>query len=260
LATASTIIPTVEQTIADQTGIPLNKMCVTNIKSGSLIFTLQVFYSSQAAAVQGAINIEQVLFTPDLGPYTVSTSVVPPTATPAPPPISNICFPAGTPIKTDQGVVAIDQIDTGYHTIGHKRILDITQTTSLDRYLVKFQKDCLGPNWPSADTLMTKEHKVMYTNKLVPAYKFLNISAQVKRVKYNGETVYNVLMENYDVMSVNNLVCETLHPDNLIAKIYKNRFTDDYNDRVIYIMNDSIERKKYYEYKSIVNRIHTTTF
>jgi len=105
---------------------------------------------------------------------------------------------------------------------------------------------------------MTKEHKVMYTNKMLPAYKFLNISSNVKRVKYNGEIVYNVLQEKYGMMNVNNLTCETLHPDNLIAKIYKNRFTDEYNDRVIYIMNDSLEKRKYYEYKTIVNRIHTT--
>ena len=193
----------------------------------------------------------------------ISWQTPPPTPTPTPTPtqpISNICFPAGTLIKTDQGMVAIDQIDTSYHTIGFKRILDITQTTTLDRYLVKFPKDCLGPNWPSADTIMTKDHKVMYANKLVPAYKFLNISRQVKRVMYNGEIVYNVLMEKYDTMNVNNLICETLHPDNLIAKIYRNRFTDEYNDRVIYIMNDSLERRKYYEYKTIINRIHSATF
>jgi hypothetical protein len=95
---------------------------------------------------------------------------------------------------------------------------------------------------------------------MAPAYKFLSISSDVKRVKNNGETVYNVLMENHETMSINNLICETLHPDNLIAKIYRNRFTDEYNDRIIYIMNDSLERKKFYEYKTIVNRIHTETF
>jgi sulfur relay (sulfurtransferase) DsrF/TusC family protein len=100
----------------------------------------------------------------------------------------------------------------------------------------------------------------LYKGKMYSAYKFLNISSQVKRVKYSGETVYNVLMENYGTMSVNNLICETLHPDNLIAKIYRNRFTDDYNERVIYIMNDSLEKRKYYEYKSIINRIHSATF
>jgi hypothetical protein len=181
----------------------------------------------------------------------------PPTPTP---PISNICFPAGTPIKTDQGIINIDQIDTSYHTIGHERILDITQTVSLDKFLVKFPKDCLGPNWPCTETIMTKEHKVLFQDKLVPAYKFLNISGEIKRVKYNGETLYNVLMETHRTMNVNNLICETLHPDNLIAKIYKNRFTDDYNDRIIYIMNDSLEKRKYYEYKSIINRIHSATF
>ena len=193
--------------------------------------------------------------------YVLISWQTPPTPTPTPtPPISNICFPAGTPIKTDQGIINIDQIDTSYHTIGHERILDITQTVSLDKFLVKFPKDCLGPNWPCTETIMTKEHKVFYQDKLVPAYKFLNISGEIKRVKYNGETLYNVLMETHRTMNVNNLICETLDPNNLIAKIYKNRFTDDYNDRIIYIMNDSIEKRKYYEYKSIINRIHSATF
>ena len=242
--------------ISGQTGIPLGDICVSDVHAGSLIFTVQVIYTSEVAAYQGAAAIGQVVLPPGLGPYTVVTIVVPP-PTPVQP-ISNICFPAGTPIKTDQGIIAIDQIDTKYHTIAGKRILDITQTITLDRYLVCFPKHCLGLNRPCADTIMTKEHKVMYKGKMVQAYKFLNISSEVKRVKYSGETVYNVLQEQYGTMIVNNLICETLHPDNLIAKIYRNRFTDEYNDRVIYIMNDSLEKRKYYEYKTIINRIHTT--
>jgi hypothetical protein len=107
---------------------------------------------------------------------------------------------------------------------------------------------------------MTKEHKVLYKGTMLPAYKFLNISVKIKRVEYSGEIVYNVLMEQYGTMIVNNLICETLHPDNLIAKIYRNRFTDKYNDRVIYIMNDALEKRKYYAYKTIINRIHSATF
>jgi hypothetical protein len=184
-----------------------------------------------------------------------------PTPTPIPipvQPISNICFPAGTPIKTDQGLVAIDHIDTRHHTIGHKRILDITQTVSLDRFLVMFPKDCIELNLPNADTIMTKEHKVLYKGKMLHAYKFLNISSEVKRIKYTGEVLYNVLQEEYGTMNVNNLICETLHPDNLIAKIYRNRFTDTYNDNVIFIMNYSLDKRNYYAYKSIINRIHST--
>jgi len=33
--------------------------------------------------------------------------------------------------------------------------------------------------------------------------------------------LYNVLMEQPDKMMVNNLICETLHPENCIAKLYR---------------------------------------
>ena len=170
-------------------------------------------------------------------------------------PISNICFPAGTPIKTDQGIMAIDQIDTKYHTITQNRILDITQTVTLDQFLIMFNKHCFGKNCPSENTVMTKDHKVLYENSLIPAYKFLDISSDVKKVKYTGEVLYNVLLEKYYVMNVNNLICETLHPDNLIAKIYRNRFTDEYNERVVSIMNYALENRNLYSYKSILRRI-----
>lgn len=42
----------------------------------------------------------------------------------------------------------------------------------------------------------------------------------VHKVKHNGEPMYNVLMENYDVMLVNNMLCETLNPTNKIAHMY----------------------------------------
>jgi hypothetical protein len=170
-------------------------------------------------------------------------------------PISNFCFPAGTPIKTDQGIIAIDQIDTKYHTINKNRILDITQTVTLDRFLIMFSKHCFGKNCPSKNTVMTKDHKVLYDNNLIPAYRFLDISSDVKKVKYTGEVLYNVLLEKYYVMNVNNLICETLHPNNLIAKIYRNRFTDEYNERVVHIMNYALENRNLYSYKSILRRI-----
>jgi len=102
---------------------------------------------------------------------------------------------------------------------------------------------------------MTKDHKVLYENSLIPAYKFLDISSDVKKVKYTGEVLYNVLLEKYYVMNVNNLICETLHPNNLIAKIYRNRFTDEYNERVVSIMNYALENRNLYSYKSILRRI-----
>ena len=47
----------------------------------------------------------------------------------------------------------------------------------------------------------------------------------VYRIHYRGDTLYNVLMEKHDTMMINNLICETLHPDNIMAKICGGKYT-----------------------------------
>lgn len=168
---------------------------------------------------------------------------------------SNICFPAGTPVKTDQGIVPIERIDINRHSINGQDIQHITQTVTLDKYLICFPKDSLYLNYPNKTTVMTKDHKIEYNGQMVPAFRFLDFSAQVKKVKYSGEVLYNVLLDNYSTMTVNNLVCETLHPDNVIAKLHMSTFSEEYKQNVISIMNDALQRKDEVAYKSIVNRL-----
>ena len=55
---------------------------------------------------------------------------------------------------------------------------------------------------------------------MVKANDFIKEFENVKKTKYNGEVLYNVLLEEHDKMLVNNLICETLHPDNILAKLY----------------------------------------
>ena len=143
-----------------------------------------------------------------------------------PPLISNICFPRGTPIQTDQGGVHIDRLNPARHTINNQPILHITQTVSLDKYLISFEPHALMRNVPHTKTLMSKDHKIMFEGRLVPAERFLNYSEKVKKVKYTGEILYNVLLDTYATIQVNGLICETLHPDNSIALLYKNKFSE----------------------------------
>jgi len=51
------------------------------------------------------------------------------------------------------------------------------------------------------------------------AVDLVNVCKGVTKIPYTGETLYNVLMEKYGYMMINNLICETLHPDNIMAKI-----------------------------------------
>ena len=139
--------------------------------------------------------------------------------------ISNICFPAGTPIKTDQGTVAIEQIDPIKHTIKQQAIQHITQTITLDNYLISFPKSSLSRGLPHQHTIMSKDHKIEFNGQMTPAYRFLNYSKDIKKVKYNGEILYNILLAEYGTVQVNGLTCETLHPNNAIAKLYNNLYT-----------------------------------
>lgn len=135
-----------------------------------------------------------------------------------PPTNSNICFPAGTLIKTNQGRVPIEKIDSAVNTIRGKKIVGITQTVSDDRYLICFDKDSLAQNVPTKKTIMTKQHMVYYNGKMTRAGRLTNLNG-VTRLRYNGDILYNVLLEQEDKMTVNNLICETLHPQHPVAQL-----------------------------------------
>jgi hypothetical protein len=135
---------------------------------------------------------------------------------------SEICFPANTPVLTDQGIVAIQNIEPGKHTLRNKRIVAITQTVSHDDHLVHFSKHSLGHNYPTEDTRMSKHHKVLYAGKMTSAHHFLTGFKNVTKVAYNKEFLYNVLLDEHSSMQINNLTCETLHPKSSVAKLYNN--------------------------------------
>ena len=132
--------------------------------------------------------------------------------------VEPICVVAGTPIHTDQGIFAIEQIDTKIHTIGRKRIVSITKAITPEKHLICFEAHSLAINCPTKRTIMTPGHEVLYKGKLVQAKQFLGKLDGVHTVPYDGKTVYNVLQEQHGLMVVNNMTVETLHPQNKLAK------------------------------------------
>lgn len=170
-------------------------------------------------------------------------------------PISPICFPKNTIVATDQGKIFIENIIPNYHTIDNKPIVAITKTTSIDTHLVCFEKDAMGLNCPSSKTIMSKDHKIMYKGKFIEAYKFLGRVANIHKIEYNGEILYNVLMHDYYKMNVNNLICETLHPDNIISKLCTGNYEKEYKNNLIITMNDCMLKNDYAGYKKIASRV-----
>ena len=169
---------------------------------------------------------------------------VPPIPPIPPDPISNICFPANTPITTDQGIIPIDKINTRFHTINGNKIIAITKTISKDKYLVCFDKHSLKINYPNKKTIMSQDHKLYFNGKLTEASKFIGSFYNVTKIPYDGNFLYNILMEKYDTVNVNNLICETLHPDNSIAKIFTENLITEYKNKII-VLNNSVIEKEY---------------
>ena len=168
---------------------------------------------------------------------------------------SNICFPAGTPVLTDQGQIAIDEINPDINTINQKKIVDITKTISEESFLVCFAKDALGPNKPSQETIISQNHLIFYEGVFHEAIWFLTKQfADVKKVPYTGELLYNVLLEKHTVMNVNNLICETLRPDNPIAKLYTKQCKLAPHDRdiMIKVLEGCLERNDIDSYNKIL--------
>jgi len=135
--------------------------------------------------------------------------------------ISNVCFPINTHIQTDQGLIPIQKIDTTKNTIRNKKIIAITKTITTDKHLICFEKDSILNDVPNKKTFISKNHLIFYGGKMIKAKEFVYLFNNVYKVKYNGECLYNVLLEKHDKMIVNNLICETLHPENSIAKLFE---------------------------------------
>jgi hypothetical protein len=130
-----------------------------------------------------------------------------------------ICFPKGTQVTVDQGKITIETLRPDIHTIHGRKIIAISQTRPLQKHLICFEQDSLGKNIPSQETLCSKEHKIFYKGEMKTASEISEVCENVTEVPYHGDPLYNVLLEKHDKMVINNMICETLHPKNIMAKI-----------------------------------------
>lgn len=169
--------------------------------------------------------------------------------------ISNTCFPGKTPIVTDQGVVHIEKINPLYHTIDKQKIVALTQSISLDKFLIRFERHSLGKNYPNGTVIMTPDHKIFYRGVFIKACKFVGLFQNVHKIHYNGQILYNILMKKHYKIKINNIVCETLHPTNHIAQLYNSSFSDETKNKVTMLINEAIINKDYMTYHKIVSRI-----
>jgi hypothetical protein len=170
-------------------------------------------------------------------------------------PIVPICFPAGTPVITNKGEVAIDKLNPDIHMIRGKKIIAITEAKPLSKYIIRIEPNALGKNIPNRRTEISRDHEVYYKGRMMRSEDLVEKCEGVYRINYSGETLYNVLMEKHDKMMINNLICETLHPNNIIAKIYRGKYTHREKINIFKELNKALRNNDLNACKKIYARL-----
>jgi len=167
--------------------------------------------------------------------------------------IAFTCFAAGSIVETDQGNIAIERINKNKHTINGKKIVSLTKNVLGGNEIVNIKKNGLGENKPSQETLVSPNHLISYQGEMKEAKWIAENVEGASLVPYKNQILYNIVMEQYDEMKVNNMVTETLHPDNIVAKIYKN---DNFLERrkLIKEFNESVKQNGYNTAKKIFKK------
>lgn len=62
----------------------------------------------------------------------------------------------------------------------------------------------------------------------------------VHKVDYSGEKLYNVLMEKNDTMIINNMTVKTMHPKNIVAKLYTKKYNEKEKNKLITDINSKV--------------------
>lgn len=162
-----------------------------------------------------------------------------------------ICFPAGSKVTTDQGDIAIEKLNPKVNTIRGKKVVGITKSIPLQKHIISIEKDAIANNVPSVTTQISKEHKLFYKGKMVKARDLVEVCQGVTAIPYNGEILYNVLLKKHEKMMVNNLICETLDPENIVAKIYNGNFQTAEKNKIYEKLNQIIRTNNIPEYKKL---------
>lgn len=242
------VISTTNKYIQDRIKLTIQGYEIDDISIYNKNLIVDLVKTNYAREIGMSVNNLKVGLTGDSGDMIITIDVLKTGVTESMVPI---CFPAGTLVTTDQGDIPIEKLQPDRHTVRGNQIIAITQTTPIFKYITCIQKDALGMNIPNKDVHISNEHKVFYKGKMTKAVELVEICKNVTKIPYNGEILYNVLLGKHDKMMIHNLICETLDPENIMAKICKGKHSMDVKNKIYMELNKIIKTNNIVAYKNV---------
>ena len=141
--------------------------------------------------------------------------------------LGDICFLGDTKVDTDQGKIRFDKLTTK-NTINGNKIKQIIRVINADDNMIFIKKHSLGYNIPNQNTYISRNHGIILQDvhaiknnliNLVRARELIN-NQTITEIMRKNDLLYNVLLEKYSYMIINNMMCETLNPNDPKSKKY----------------------------------------
>ena len=129
-----------------------------------------------------------------------------------------ICFLGDTKVQTDQGLVEIRNLTNKYTILGN-RVKKIVKVMNKDNTMVFVCKHALGKNIPNKNTYISRNHGIFINGILIRARDLVN-GKTVQEHERKREFIYNVLLDTYAILNVNNMPCESLNPADIMVQKY----------------------------------------
>ena len=135
-----------------------------------------------------------------------------------------VCFARNTLVETDQGEVKIQCINSNYHTIDNEHILGVTRSYNTDGLIICIEKDAFGKNKPNRDMYVSHYHKIQDNDgKYRRVHELMKkYSHKMLVVPHGDRVLFNILCDKYISYKVNGCRVESLHPNDDVAKLYRN--------------------------------------
>ena len=128
-------------------------------------------------------------------------------------PYNNLCFCDQTIIKLDKGLTNITNIKVG-DKIRNMPIQQITKAKLNTKYIICIKKNALGFNRPNVDTYLSENHAIYIYDMIVSVKYLVNLVPGIDYIVYNNDIYYNILLTTHTYMYANNILIETLNPNN----------------------------------------------
>lgn len=133
---------------------------------------------------------------------------------------ADICFLAGTEIKTPGGVKLVEDIAVGDVVVTVKNGIEITQqvtavshstvaAVNTESQPVCVKKDAFAAGVPYQDLFVTGEHCVFVGGKLVPARMLVNGVSVVRDDSFSSYEIYHVELNEHAILVSNGLTTES---------------------------------------------------